>query len=324
MNTVYLCLHIPGTYNERSKANKHGLRDALEEHGDVREIDFIKLSNAYAIMDAIRGAIREIDADLLFFQLQGAVVEPGQLRQLKADFPKLRIVSWNGDYWEHSLTSPEMIALLKEVDLQLVVNGSVLETYAQNGVKAHFCPFGYEAPIDLARPPMGYDVVYLGNNYSEHRQRLYEALRALPCRVGVFGTGWERSEGETNYDFARSEALYQGSRIAISDNQFPDAKGYMSDRPIQVLGAGGALLLQQTVRDLEAMTGLKSGIHYVEWKTFDDLPDLVMGWLNPERYDDAKRIVKAGQAFVLSEHTWSQRVRQLVEEWLPELERARA
>lgn len=329
MRTLIAPIHAPGTYVERSRANKHGLPNALRAYGEVVELDYLAVSP-----DDLDGVMRsELDRfqpDLLFTQIQGAVpITADMLAGWRAAYPTIRVANWSGDVWEHALISPEMLDILRHVDVQLTVNATVLDTYAAHGIRAFYCAFGYEQPDRRAvaqavsdLPPM--DVVFLGNNYSAERLRLYKALRSIDANVVIYGAGWEQTEGECNYDFATAEALYQRARIAVSDNQFPDARGYLSDRPMQVMAAGGALLLQQTVAQLDTLTGLEHGRHYIRWHDIDDLAHTIYQWLSPSRVKTVRRITADAQAFVLDRHQWSNRVRSLVEDWLPELQGERA
>lgn len=317
MKVIYLPIFAAGTYYELQKRTKHGLRDALAALGEVHEIDYLNTSELDTVM---RAELDSFQPDMLFTQIQGnEPITAEMLAAWRRDYPHLQIVNWNGDYWIEPLTNPAMLELLKHVDLQLVVNGSVLPVYEANGIHAAFCPFGYETPVtplDINAP--FYDVLFLGNNYSEKRQQLYETLRALPeISVGIYGAGWPVSQGECNYDFAAAESLYAHARIVISDNQFPDARGYMSDRPIQALAAG-TLVLQQYVADLEPMTGLRDGVHYVQWRDFSELPGLVEYWLSRTQERERGRIARDGQAFVKACHTWDARVREMMVSWLPE------
>ncbi len=323
MRVLYAPVFVPGTYYQTQLANKRGLRDALAQVGDVRQLDYLSIAPA-DLEGVLRTELTQFAPDVLFTQIQGTDrFTASMLASIRVSYPDVKIINWNGDYYPEHLTSPDMLDLLRQVDLQLVVNGSVLDSYAREGIRAAFCPFGYEAPHTLLPDVPKYDVVFLANNYSAKRQQLYEVLRSLDCSVGVYGSGWAQTEGECNYDFATAEALYLNAKLAISDNQFPDARGYLSDRPIQVMAAGGALLLQQYVKDLDAMTGIRHGVHYAAWMTPDDLPALVKHWLNP--LQDMRRMVRrhAAQKLVLERHLWKHRVEQLTGEWLPELMRER-
>lgn len=323
MRTLYCPIHIPGTYNIRSRQNKHGLRDALSRQGACREIDYLSISPD-DLETVLRTELDNFQPDSLFTQFQGVTDQyVSLLKGLRLSYPELKIVNWNGDVYPEHLIGSEMLALLENVDLQLVVNASVLKTYEDYGIRAAFCPFGYETPITPLPDAPHYDVLFLGNNYSEKRLALYQTLRSLNVDVGIYGSGWPQAEGECNYDFAQAESLYRNARVVVSDNQFLEARGYLSDRPIQALAAG-TLLLQQYVADLEPLTGLANGVHYVEWGSFEELPNLVYHWLNPSQVKSRGRILRDGQTFVKSAHTWEARVRQLMIEWLPELGRVTA
>lgn len=318
MRTLIAPIHAPGTYVERSRRNKHGLPSALAEVGEMYEFDFLSIE-CDRLDATMRGKLDLFEPDVLFLQIQGT--EPITAEMLlgwRRDYPQIRVINWSGDVWEHALTSPEMLNILQYVDLQLVVNASVLPVYAANGIKADYCPFGYETPLtDLPDAPI-YDAVFLGNAYSDARHELYKTLRMLPYNVGVYGSGWTNRETECNYDFAFSEALYRFAKIAISDNQFPDARGYLSDRPFQIMAADGAVLLQQRVADLETLTGMKDGVHYVEWIDLDDLYIKCVDWLSPGKAYARVKMARNAQRLVFQRHTWEERVKQLVREWLPE------
>jgi hypothetical protein len=322
MRILYCPIFVKGTYYETQRRTKHGLRDALALQGECRELDYL---NALNVGDALRAELDSLRPELLFLQMQGTTpITPTLLADLRAEYPALTVVNWNGDYYPEHLISPDMLDLLRHVDLQLTVNASVLFAYAEAGIHAKYCPFGYEAPISPLPETKAHELVFLGNNYSEKRKALYDVLRFIRHDVGIYGSGWEWSDGECNYDFAYSQALYQRALIAISDNQFPDALGYLSDRPFQVLAANGAILFQQRVLGLEALTGLKAGVHYVEFVELDDLYGLVKYWVKPSQRPERERMAAAGRNLVQARHLWRHRVETLVQSWLPEVVGERA
>lgn len=318
-------IHAPGAYVAQSRANKDGLPRALEAYGNVFELDYLRIDPA-ALDATMRAEIDRFQPDLLFLQIQGvAPITASMLSGWRRDYPALPCVNWNGDVYPEHMVSPDMLAILQHVDLQLVVNASVLPDYAAANIRAEYCPFGYEQPLEPysgAFEPS--DVVFLGNNYSTARHELYQVLRKLPHAVGIYGSGWRWSNGDSNYDFAQSEAIYRQAVIAVSDNQFPDARGYLSDRPFQIMAAGGALLFQQRVADLEPLTGLQAGVHYVEYQDTSDLLALIPDWLDDARAEERRAMAERARAFVLEYHTWDVRVRQLVDVWLPDIGRVKA
>lgn len=319
MRTLYLPIIEPGANHDTALASKHGLRTALSQHGEVRQFDYMALQRVEVLTRTMR-LLEDFCPDLLFLQLHGPDwLTPGDLRFIREEYPDMQIVNWNGDYWPHSLTSDGMIDLLREVDLQLVVNASVLPVYRERGVNAAFWPFGYETPVTAIPDTPSHDVVYLGNNYSEKRAELGKVLRSLPCNVGIYGSGWDKADGDCMYNFAYGKGLYERAKITISDNQFPDAIGYLSNRPFQAMDAG-CFVLQQYVDALDGYTGLVDGEHYIGFRELSEIPSLVETWLakSPERHV----IAHNGQRFVQEYHTFEVRVKQLFEVLLPEVQHA--
>lgn len=314
MRTVYLPIHVPGTYHDRSVANKRGLYNALAQYGETVEIDFCAIAPDM-LPQVIDDQLMKFQPDLLWLQFGAANAETAPMvADWRRKHPDMAVVNWNGDYSPDILLSEPMLAFLRHVDLQLVANGGVLEGYKEAGIHAAFCAHAYEFPASELPDVPAYDVVFLANSYNEKRRALYDMLRALPYNVGVYGTGWPQAEGECNYDFAYGEALYRKAKIAISHNQFPDSPGYMSDRPFQVMGAGGAMLVQERVIDLNKLTGINVAQHHASFDFLSQLPDLIDFLLNAEL--DSARISTATCArdFVLASHTWDNRVKLALDE----------
>jgi spore maturation protein CgeB len=306
---LYLPIISPGTYHDVALANKQGLRLAFERIGDVFQWDYIASAKADFVAK-FREYIETFQPTLIFTQFQGSDwITPADLRAIRQDFG-VPIVNWNGDVWEHGLTTPDMLALLREVDLQLVINASALDVYEREGIRAAFWPFGVEMPNRPLPDVPSYDVLFLGNNYSEKRQQLYTVLRSLPYKVGIYGSGWAQSEGECNYDFTTGYALYSKAKICISDNQFPDAAGYLSDRPYQAMAAG-CLVLQQAVKDMGKWTGFTQYKHYVFWREMSDIPYVLDLILNHDSSIPSE-IATEAQHFILSHHTFDVRVSELM------------
>lgn len=317
--TLYLPIHDP-SLRERSLANKHGLRDAFEAYGACLEWDYIANDKT----TAYEGLITRIDTfnpTLVFMQLGSTEhFTAAQIAAIRRAYPHIRFANWNGDVYEDVLLAPPMLELLCQFDVQLVVNASVLDAYAANGINAAFWPFGFEtANRELPDVP-AYDVVYLGNNYSDKRADLYKVLRSLPYSVGIYGSGWPQSEGECTYDFTYGEALYRKARFTISDNQFPLAEAYLSNRPFQAMAAG-CLVLQQYVRKLYEYTGLMHQAQFVGFTYLDELPQLIAYYLDPHHKIQCEYIAEHGQALVLKHHSFEARVKQLFVELLPKIER---
>lgn len=297
-------------------AQKRGLRDALSEVGIVYEVDYVAYKGREAALEKeLLRVLATFQPDLIVSQLHGPdIITPALRDRLRATCPRMVWVNWNGDYWPSGLTSPAMLELLRGIDLQLVVNGSVLPTYEQHGIPAAYWQIGYEEPTKSPTVP-AWDMLFLGNGYSDKRQELVRQLRRYDS-VGVYGSGWPDAAGECTYDFDTGAALYRRCLIAIGDNQFPDAEGFVSNRLFQALAAG-AFLLHQRVPGLEALTGLRDGEHYVGWDTFEEMHEKIAYYLDPAHKVERDQIAEAGWAFVTERHSFRARVRELFRDLLP-------
>lgn len=300
VRVLYLPIYEPGMGHY-----KQGLRDALAKRFLVYELDYC--NEKFDLSELVR----LFKPHLLLMQLHAAnKVTPAMLAQARAEVPDMVVVNWNGDTYEKHLTGTDMLNLLEHVDLQLVVNASVLDTYAQHGINAAYWQIGYE-PVEPPFPAVkAHDVVFLANAYSEARHALGRFLKATPYNVGLYGYGWPEASGNTLYHFAAGAALYRAAKIAIGDNQYPDDTGFVSNRVFEAL-ANGAFLLHQRVNGLEELTGLIDGVHYVAWDNERDLKAKLAFWLNTANEDKRQSIAKAGEVFVREYHSFEARVREL-------------
>lgn len=323
LRIMYLPIFEPG--HAIQKTQKRGLRDALSRAGYVYEIDYLA---SHELELEVSQALDAFKPDLLLTQIHAPKpITPEMLYRLRLRVPNMVVVNWNGDYWPDGLVSDEMLRLLRHVDLQLVVNASVLPTYAEHSIPAAYWQIGYEEPgEDLPEAP-AHDVVFLANAYDERRKELGIRLHywyltdehvhdKRPWSLGLYGSGWETlSSGQTLYDFATGKALYRKAKIALGDNMYPQAHGFVSNRLFQALAAGGCVLLHQVVPGLEELTGLQDGVHYLAWTEEEDLRIKIEWLLNDETA--RQRIAEAGTAFVHEQHSFDARVRELFTALLP-------
>lgn len=301
MNTVYVPVFDPA-YHDIAAANKRGLREALQRRGTVIELDYVRLDNRER---AIREAVDGLQADLLWMQ-SAETFDPSFFWQLRAYNPGLKIVNWTGDA---PLPDDRMIESAKAVDRQLVVNAASIPVFAHAGVKAHLWMHSYE-PVDESNLPEvpEYDVVFLGNCRTPARANLEHILRSLPYRVGIYGSGWQQSDGNCQYDFATGYALYTRAKLTISDNDLPDTVSYLSDRPFQALNAG-CLVLQQEEPGLDE-TGIASDA-WLWFRETRELPEFIDGLLGDP--DFCKHTGSQGQKDVRAHHNFDVRVNQMME-----------
>lgn len=323
MRTLCAQLYEQGQFHDAAFQQKRGLVNAFAEQGAVLDFDYLA-NDPTTLWQGFINRIDSFEPTLVWTQLHGADrATIDGVAMLRQRYPGVTFVNWSGDSWSWSLTSAPILELASHYDLWLVAAPDVLPIYAEHGIQARFWQIGYEPPL-LPLPDMPtYDVVFLGNVISEPRRRLLECLRGLSdLSVGIYGD-WSGANGHNTYHFAEGEALYKNAILAIADCAYPDQRNYISNRPLQIGAAGGALLLHQYVERMDILSGLVPGLHYVEWQTLANLPDVLYDWLRPERAKERAAMVAACQAFVLANHHWQNRVAQLFE-WLPELQGEKA
>ncbi len=101
-------------------------------------------------------------------------------------------------------------------------------------------------------------------------------------------------------------ALYNGSKIVISVNNFNDVEMYFSARQLNAM-ASGTLTVSAYIPGLEKY--FTNGEDLVWFKTADECVDLVNYYLDHE--DEARRIGMNGSKKVLENHTKINRIKEM-------------
>ncbi len=325
-----------GAAQLRQRAQKHGLRDALGKLGMVYEFDYLKYQHRTAeLWQELVRILNTFQPDLMLTQAHATdVLTLETMRNIRAHCPRLVMVNWNGDYWPDGQLDQRMINWMRYVDLALVVNADILKSYEDVGIAAAYWQIGFEKPSGDLPPVKAHDVVFLGQNYNNHRREFGNTLLSMTDEgvdVGIYGNYWVNPDSppdhsvkqveciypDCTYDFLQGEALYRAAKLTVANNPFPDSLGFVSNRIFQALEAGGALMLHQYVKGLEKLTGLTPGVHYVEWKTYDELKTWIRYFLDPAHETERQRMVETAYRFVQSEHSFDARVKQLFTEFLP-------
>ncbi len=294
-----------------------GLTEALAEYGLVAEVDYLNDDN-FNLVELCAAW----QPDLLLTQIQGAgpKLTARMLATARNVCPSMVVVNWNGDVYEHGLTSVKMLELLQYVDLQTVCNAKVLPIYTEHGILAAYWQIYYKEPVGPLPDVREHDVLFQGNCYNDLRDQLVKNLRSVrktnhePINLGIYGN-CPSATGNTHYDFAARKALNQAATIVVGDT-YPNAEGYVSNRVFQTL-ADGAFLLQQYSRGLQEWTGLVPNVHFVEWDTFSDLKEKLVYWLDPDKEAARKEIAGSGCSFVRANFSAEAQVRKLFDDLLP-------
>lgn len=317
---LYLPIFEPGGVHDIAVLNKRGLYNALVKRGcEVVEYDYLASDN----LEQVDWLIQDIQPDLLLTQLHGhEPVTVEIMQRWRALWPAMRVVNWSGDSWRHGLVGEKYLPLVRQFDLQLVAAPDVLPEYEALGIRAAFWQIAYEAPVGELPEMPWYDIVFLGNAFTDQRKEMMQRLKALETKdlkIGIYGD-WEHADGYNCYDFGQGEALYKYAKVAIADNTYIDQQNYVSNRPIQILMAGGAVLLHQYVAKMPDLLGIKPGVHYIVWHDLDDLMFKAKYWVQQYGGPIQGAMVKRGQEYAQACHTYDSRVEQLFDELLPMIE----
>lgn len=283
---------------------EYGFSEAFASVGLTWEIDYV--NEPFDLPDAV-GAWKP---HLLFTQFHGkpGEVTPALVAEARDRNPGMVVVNWNGDAHERNLISPEAVEILREVDLQLVVNAKVLPVYASMGIPAAYWQIPYKDPAEAVPEMPAHDVLFMGNCYNAERRELVSFLQSLPYNVGIYGS-CDGALGNTHYSFAQGRGLYQKCAIAISDT-YPGTEAFVSNRLLQALSAG-AFVLQQESNRLEEFNGWKDGLHYVVWKDLEDLAFKIAYYLNETQVSVRESIGYVGMEYTRKFFSHDAQIRKL-------------
>lgn len=314
-------LYLPifeSTVYPHHRTMKRGLREALQRRGELVEVDY--LNEPYDLT----ALVSAWQPHILVTQCQRDLID---LTQARAKQPEMLVLNWNGDVYLDALIDDKTLSWLKHnVDVQLMVNGAAVPVYEREHIPAAYWQCAYE-PVNesvfCAKPDQAPEIVLMGSAYSEKRRQLADVLTDLPYRVHLVGTGWvnypDNNAGNTTYNFEVSNAIRRAAKIEVGDNQYWTDTGFVSNRIFDCLAAGGALLLHQTVDRLEDFTGLRSGVHYIEWTDADDLKAKIAYYLNPKNEKKRAKIVKTAYDYVRTHHSFDARLTELFNVILPKV-----
>lgn len=159
---------------------------------------------------------------------------------------------------------------------------------------------GYRASLAFVGSWQGYHPEH------PHRAQLVDFLKARGCRF------WPRPGEHAVRDEALRD-LYASTVVNVGDSCFAGrVRSYFSDRVPETLGRGGFLLHPHVDRVTDG-TLYTDGEHLRCWQAgdWDELGRLIDHYT--AHPDEARAIGEKGRAHVLAEHTYTVRMRQLLE-----------
>lgn len=312
LRILYAPIYEPGNIFQRS--TKVGLRKSLEKVGVVLESDYMETG-----IPKLREDACSVCPDIFILQIQDAsTFNAATMTALRKNHPEALFVSWNGDYHPENLHDPAYITLMKEMDVATFAVSSIQQKYEGVGINWMYWQIGYEdSDAEPDQTTKYHDVVFLGNGYTKQRKDLaqfllgYRSSKTSRVNVGLYGSwpkGW--SNGSNLYDFDSGRKIYRAAKLAISDQQWPTATGYVSNRLFQAMAAGGCMVLQQKFDGMEEYLGLVPRKHLDIWENFEDLEEKIAFWLIEE--ERRKEIAEEGHKYMIENHSFDVRVRELM------------
>jgi hypothetical protein len=219
--------------------------------------------------------------------------------------------------WHRDLDRPDIghIAAIGKLARVFFVTGFDAEWRA-NGLNALFLPAAGDAGIEPVRPSERYasDVTFIGTGYDPDRARFLTEV-ARHCRLRVWGPGWEDWKSQVNWtgravEHGEFAAVCSSSGITLGINPTRAAGGnaYTSDRTWMVMLAGGFYLTERTAG---IATMLKGGEHCAFYEDVTSCVEQCRYYLSHD--DERERIRREGEKFVRANHTYDQRISNLLE-----------
>ena len=264
--------------------------------------------------------IRQQQPDLIFISGDNPV-NIGTLAFARSILPELKIVL----FWPDTLVnlSSGLISLSPMIDVLASYSSSAFDQFKALGFrKVVWTPFAGDLDFlngELSDPvpdTFTYDCTFIGGWRPEREQAVQHIVNTLPgIQIKVVGPYWSRSiENRKLLPLISNAALYgkaygdflRSSRInlnIIDDTNYPAANMRFFEVP-----AAGALQVSSACPEQEHI--LLEGKHIYYYKSLDELSAKIHHILNhPE---EASKIRRTGYELVSSQHTYRDRIRQLV------------
>ncbi len=298
------------------KEQKKGLRDALAKIAVVIEYDYMQKNASIGkgpMMQEIYDICEQFKPTIFLSQLHNAdIINGGDIQNIRAKCDSsTNFANWNGDFWPEQLLREDGITLAHSFDLMTVVNRDVVKKHQAKRLNTQYWQIGWEPEGRGHEPDSYHDVVFLASGYSEARQKLGQFLNGRGHNFVLYGSGWPEglSQGQNMYNFNAACKIYRGAKIAIGDSQWPGS-GFVSNRIMQILAAGGCALCHQWFYNYEAL-GLVDGQNCIIWSDFVDLGMKLKYWLASENSEALRAMAAKGERLAIDLHSFDSRVVEL-------------
>lgn len=296
-------LHV-GLSAEKDKPN--GLQYAFKQMHECREIGF-------SHPDIDREIINELISfmpDMIWMQLQTSNIVSHDTVDLARE-AGVFVMNWMGDIRPEF---PEWIARMGvHANLTCFSNMNDVDRLNSLGIRSDYLQIGYDHHIytphgDLDKRS---EIVFFGNNYgnsfplSGMRREMVSMLKSQYRSFGVFGRGWNQSDGDFMRDPMGEAAIYRGAKIAINLSHF-DYRRCSSSRLYKILGSG-AFCLTKHYPEIEK--DFEDGIHLVVWHDLEDLKEKIDYYLDSDY--TRSTIAEQGHLLAQSKFTYKSMVQNI-------------
>lgn len=264
--------------------------------------------------------IRQQQPDLIFISGDNPV-NIGTLAFARSILPDLKIVL----FWPDTLVnlSSGLISLSPMIDVLASYSSSAFDQFKSLGFRnVVWTPFAGDLDFlngNLSDPvpdTFTYDCTFIGGWRPEREQAVQHIVNALPgIHIKVVGPNWNRSivnrkllphisntamYGKAYGDFLRSSRI---NLNIIDDTNYPAANMRFFEVP-----AAGSLQVSSACPEQEHI--LIEGKHIYYYNSLDELSSKIHHIL--QHPEEADKIRRAGYDLVSSQHTYRDRIRQLV------------
>lgn len=261
------------------------------------------------LTDVLEAQIEEADPDVVLNQAMDSIDASTLRRPMRRD---ALLVG------QHAATAlhPRQIA---GYDLGLSSWKPTLASFREAGMPAHLHRLGFEPRVlEVLEPPTAsIDVSFVGSFSPVHSSRIawLETLCDAVPELQVFAPDLQHvppaspihSRWRGPAYGRRMYAILRDSRVTL--NHHGDVGPYANNLRLFEATGAGALLVTDAKRDLHEI--LSPGEEVVTYRDDREAAEVLVDVLSDE--PRRRRIAAAGQARTLSDHTWEQRMRELVD-----------
>jgi len=296
---------------------------------NVREYDFMEEVRRGKTIEAINQIFAKVAIDWrpdwIYLQVQDSeILRSESVLAIRSALPKCVVTHWTGDL--RPAVSPYLSSFCKATHLTLISSVGQIPMFKEAGAKeVRYYQIAVDWDEDIQgipvwSPPFRVpEVVLCGHYYgatfpgTRDRELAIAALMEAKVDVGVVGNGWPKSYPTVGSCHVKQQHhVWRRAKVGLNVNHFGNISRYYSDRQLIVMASGTALVCQY-VPGLEEE--FQNGIHCCWYKTTGELVDIVKKLLADE--DMRKRVGSSGRAEVTKNHTWFERIFNV----LPDVER---